>query len=63
MITGNINSSPKLSSKPTTKNPIIRIATVITPTIAVMDAMSILLKMDLSSSIFEMFLIANSMRI
>ena len=44
---------PKFS-KPTKKK-IARIATAITPAIAVMDEMSILLKMDLSSSIFEMF--------
>ena len=43
-------------SKPTKKE-IIIIVTAITPVTAAMDAMSILLKMDLSSNIFEMFLL------
>jgi len=67
--TGNItdNNTPMSLIFTSVSNLIKRIkkeiATAITHVIPVMDAMSILLKIDLSSSIFEMFFIANNMRI
>ncbi len=66
--TGNIIDNNTTSLSFTSVSNLIKrikkeIAIEITPAIPVMDTMSILLKIDLSSSIFEMFFIANSMRI
>ena len=63
--TGNIidNNTPMSLIFTSVSNLIKRIKKEIATAIPVMDAMSILLKIDLSSSIFEMFFIANSMRI
>ena len=63
--TGNIidNNTPMSLIFTSVSNLIKRIKKEIATAIPVMDAMSILLKIDLSSSIFEMFFIANNMRI